>query len=143
MKTIVGIALACLLSVSPFANSQPDKDWWACQFIESGGLIWKDRAWTSTKFTLKKPFVLVADGAGLLKLDSVANALGSDEMATTCTNKNVDGHIFCPSRWSGASFSFDPKTGTGGTARIPGAFEDLSSSNRASLNISVFECAKG
>lgn len=143
MKTIVGTVLVYLLTVPQLATSQPDKEWWACQFIDSAGMDWEAGAWSITRFTLRKPFVLVDDGAGLLDLDSVSKPLDARQAAITCTNANVDKHIFCQSRWTGSSFSFDPKTGTGAVAEILGAFGKSDDSRRDSLLVSAFECIKG
>ena len=139
---LTGTLCALLLALSCNVTAQPDRDWWGCQYIESGGLIWEDMTWNATLFKLREPFVLMADGTELLDINSVAKPLQAEAAAVTCVNENSRKHIFCQSRWTGATLSFDPETGTGAVSKILGAFEGLGDS-RDTLSIEVFKCSKG
>ena len=139
MKTVVRAALICLLSLSHVATSQPDKDWWACQYIESAGLYWEGNKWKVTRFNFDKPFVLVSDGYGSLTTDSVNKTTGHTYSCRT----GSDGNINCQTKMVGMSLSFSPANQRGVMTKIYGALTTPDGEYRDTLSVAPFECAKG
>jgi len=141
MKTIVGTALVYLLTVSHFANSQPDKDWWACQYIKDTGLTWEDGNWKAANFKMQKPFVLISDGQDSLTVDSVSKATGAVKEYLSCSVSEWAGDIHCQSKSVGTSLSFSVVNQRGVTTQIFGAL--MPDGDRDTLHLRPFECAKG
>ena len=142
MKKLIAL-LAVALPLVGQAQPPEGKEWWACQSVESGGLIWENGRWRATLFNHDERFVLIAEGGGLTKA-SVAKAMDSPETALICSYENVQGNTFCVSRWTGISFAFNPETGLGAMGGILGAiYEPSADGLRDSMSVTPFECAKG
>ena len=141
MRTIVGVALVYFLTVSHFANSQPDKDWWACQYVEDSGLYWKDNNWVLGRYKMEqKPFVLVSDGQGSLTTDSVSKPMDTVH-DLSCAKGEWGAHVHCHSNLTGTSLSFDGFNQRGVVTTVFGALMDGDA--RDSLHLKPFECAEG
>lgn len=141
MKTIVGTVLVYLLTVPQLATSQPDKEWWACQFVHDAGLYWEDNNWKVGSYKMGKPFVLISDGQGSLTIDSVSKATDSSSNNVFCSKSKRAGDIHCQSTY-GQSLSFSTANQRGVTTQIFGALMPDGRS-RDSLHLRPFECAKG
>ena len=139
MKKLVTLFIATLLASS--VSAQPDKDWWACQIVESVGMSWENGRWKATKFNLDPPFVLMSDGNGGLTEESVAKALTMVEGAesvTTCLPPSI-GKVTCVA--TGSTLFFHLKRGMGGISDLYGATSE--SDNRDTLAVDAFTCTKG
>lgn len=147
MKIAVAAASIYFLTVSHFANSQPDKDWWACQIVETAGLLWESNSWEVREFEDSAPFVLVSDGKGLLSTRSVAKVILGDDGAAPffdCRNKEGDVLIYCSDVVINSSLSFNPELGIGATSYIYGGVTLPDTENRRDMVVvATFECAKG
>lgn len=136
MKNLI-TALAILLSTS--AVAQPDKDWWACQYLESAGLQWKNGQWGVGRFQLESPFVLMSDGNGSLTEDSVSKPIKAPVSLVECVDLQ-GGDIGCYDA-SGGYLFFNTNTGRGGVSQMNGATS--TSDNRDTVSVQAFECTKG
>ena len=139
MKKLVTISIAMLLSAS--VSAQPDKDWWACQFVKSVGMKWENGRWNEEIFKLRPPFVLMSDGNGGLTKESVAKALSgseSDANITTCEPSYGDGYVSC--MMTGDHFEFRTKTGNGGISSLMGT--TMQGDKRDTPVVMAFECTK-
>ena len=147
MKTLVGIVFFYCLTATQFASSQPDKDWWACQVVETAGLLWESNSWEVSKFEDSAPFVLVSDGKGLLSTRSVAKAILGDDRAAQffdCRTKEGDVLIYCSDVVVNSSLSFNPELGIGATSYIYGGVTLPGTENqRDAVAVTTFECVKG
>ena len=135
-------ALAILLSTS--AVAQPDKDWWACQYVESVGLIWENGQWERTGFKNRPPFVLMSDGNGLLTKESVAKMFSNTSPAPSIVvcSSEITGHISCANP-VGSSLFFNPYTANGGYSYTYGASQAQTDEIKDTVSVSAFECTKG
>ena len=140
MKTLAWPALVYFLTVSYFANSQPDKDWWACQYVKNGGLKYEGGNWRQENFEKGKPFVLISDGQGSLTIDSVSKATGAMPEFLSCSVSEYKGDIHCQSKLAGTTLSFSVVNQTGATTDVFGA---LMSDDRGTLHLRPFECVRG
>ena len=131
-------ALAILLPTS--AVAQPDKDWWACQPVESVGLKWEDGKWNVKAFEPDPLFVLMSDGEGVLTQDSVAEVFGKDPGNIKCSKMST-GHVSCANA-SGDSLYFDPNTANGGYSYMFGASQQQTDKIKDAVSVSAFECIR-
>lgn len=137
MKKLVTLFIATLLASS--VSAQPDKDWWACQVVESAGLKWQNGRWVSTPFEHDPPFVLMSDGNGGLTEESVAKAATVYEDLTTCLPPDIIGNVTCVA--TGQTLFFNTERGKGGISRLYGAVSETD--NPDTLSIDPFTCTKG
>ena len=144
---LTGALCALLLALSCNVTAQPDKDWWACQFVETAGLDWQSNSWKITNYAESAPFVIVSDGKGLLSRKSVAKATLGDEDAGQfyeCRIKEGGVIIYCADVVINSSLSFNPELGMGAMSYIYGGVTSPDADNhRDGLWVSTFECIKG
>jgi len=140
MKTAVACASIYFLAFSHFANSQPDKKWWACQYVKNGGLHYEGGNWRLGSFEKGKPFVLISDGRGSLTKDSVSKATGAIKEFLSCSVSEYKGDIHCQSKFGGTTLSFSVVNQAGATTDVFGA---LMSDGRDTIHLRPFECVQG
>ena len=138
MKNLI-TALAILLSTS--AVAQPDKDWWACQGVASGGLKWEDGSWVPAGFKLTPPFVLMSDGDGLLTKESVGKVLNTDVHDLDCRKDDVVRSRISCSNTMGRMLYFNTKRAKGGWSTVFGTTN--TGDSRDTVTVDAFECTKG
>ena len=139
MKKLVTLFIATLLASS--VSAQPDKDWWACQFVKAVGMKWENGRWETANFKLGNPFVLMSDGNGGLTKESVAKAMAGHEVfasITTCV-PSPGGYVGCVQ--NGSHLFFNTETGKGGMSKLIGT--TLNGEDRDTPVVEAFECAKG
>lgn len=140
MKKLVTLFIATLLASS--VSAQPDKDWWACQFVKAVGMKWENGRWVETNFKLARPFVLISDGNEGLTLESAAKAMmmGAEgsAMITTCET-GIAGDVWCMK--VGDYLAFNTLTGQGGITKLYGA--TMHEDERDTPEVAAFECTKG
>ena len=140
MRLLISL-LTILLPLSASAQPPEGQDWWACQSVESAGLIWKDQRWNPSSFTYDERFILIAEGDGLQK-ESVAKAMGVSASRLQCFAPY--GVTNCLSTIAAESFTFNPGSGEGAIGKIiGGAIHDRKKEYRDSLAVTPFECTKG
>ena len=136
------ITATLLILSAATSTAQPDKDWWACQFVESAGMEWDGRKWEVLPFNLPGPFTLISDGEGSLTRESAAKAMAMAEFARLVKCDEAFGGIaYCVG--SGTTvLSFSLQEGLGTVAMLAGGTQPKGK-RRDTPVIKVFECSQG
>ena len=133
-------ALALLLSSTAIA--QPDKDWWACQYVAAAGMDWEDGKWSALKLAPKEPFILMSDGKGSLNKTALLKVFDlHSEDYITCITSTLGNRFVCVSDFA-KSLYFNTATSQGGVSILFGAGSD-SPDYRDTVGVLAFECTKG
>ena len=140
MKKLI-LLIGLTLPLMGQAQPPEGQDWWACQSVESGGLIWKNGQWKSTGFNHDERFILIGDEENIVTLESIAKAIGAFPDWLVCNLWPRANTVSCISR-SSETFVFDSAAAKGATGNMFGSMM-LMKDYKDTLNITVFECAKG
>lgn len=138
MKKFIAL-LAVTLPLMGQAQPSEGQDWWACQSVEVGGLIWEKPSWRATRFKHDDRFILIG-GSNTITEASAAKAMSAIDVRCRLADS---GKTFCMSFTLGTALSFNPATGNGAIAEIIGGTGSSLSEERDTLSTMAFECAKG
>ena len=131
MKKLIAVA-AMVLSTT--AVAQPDKDWWACQYLDTPNWIKERGNWEAAPPRAKKPFSLVLDDSGFPTKESIAQATNTplEYVEHKCVSHR-EGLITCASG-SGQTIYFDSTADRGAYALLTAPHQVV---------VEYFECSKG
>lgn len=129
------VALAgWVFSTTAYANQS-----WTCQYVEVGGLVWRNGMWNVAQFKLPPSFVLVQESGGLTS-ESVGELIASGISSLVRCSANADGLISCTGG-AGALLVFNPANGLGGMSAVFGAVDD-DPNQRDTLSVEAFSCQR-
>ena len=136
MNTLI-MLVALVLPLMVQAQPPQDRDWWACQSVEAGGLIWKTGQWSPSGFRHDMRFILISDGDNIA-VESAAKAM---DAAVSCSVSLTD-NITCVGT-SGTTLMFSKGTGNGAISELMGGVVSSKAERRDTLSVVAFECVKG
>jgi hypothetical protein len=134
-KTLV----ACALAVSSLSAAAQTATY-ACQFVESSGMVWEKQRWKTTSFKLDRPFFLKSINSKL-ELESVAKALGRARVNSVLCHEPFEGAQVC-SDFLGGSLMFDFGTMNGGIAKLLGTSLPTNDKEKDTVHIDAYTCSK-
>lgn len=131
MRKLIAVA-AMVLSTTAVAQS--DKDWWACQYLDTPNWIKEQGNWEALPPRAKKPFSLVLDDSGFPTKESIAQATNTplEYVEHKCV-AHREGLITCASG-SGQTIYFDTMADRGAYALLTVPHQVV---------VEYFECTKG
>ena len=138
MKKLIAL-LAVALPLVGQAQPPEGQDWWACQSVAVGGLIWEKPSWRATRFIHDDRFILIGVNNTITEA-SAAKAMTASDVRCGLANS---GRTYCMSFSLGTALSFNPATGNGAIAEIIGGTGSGLAEERDTLSTMAFECAKG
>ena len=139
MKKLI-LLIALTLPLMGQAQPPEGQDWWACQSVEAGGLIWKNGQWESTGFKHDDRFILIGDTGNIVTVESVGKIFGTKVEDIACVVGLRRDKVSCISEY-GETFIFSRETNQGATGHIYGAIN--AGNDRDTVTVQPFECAKG
>ena len=135
--------LSLILAISSAVISAPvfaQNVTYACQYLESAGLGWKNGRWTVTKFNVGAPFFLKASNSSLDK-ESVAKVLKKSRASFVLCHQPDEGTQSCGD-FLGGSLVFDFNTLNGGVSKIFGSSLPTNDNDKDTLSVQPFTCTK-
>ena len=84
MKKLIAL-LAVTLPLVGQAEPPEGQDWWACQSVAAGGLIWEKPSWRATRFNHDFRFILIGVNNTITEA-SAAKAMDSPDVKSFPNN---------------------------------------------------------
>ncbi len=140
MKKLIG-KVSILISMVVFGHSVSAQVY-ACQFIQSAGLSYKNNEWRTATFQLESPFFLKIDNARISQETAAKILRNLTPVEVSCTSRYsflLKSTIFTCSDYS-AQLIFSPDSLLGAVSQIFGSI--ASTPERDSLAVSRFNCQK-
>ena len=135
------VSATLVLGFTVFASAaNAQKIVYACQFVESAGLYWKNGHWTASNFQKGLPFFLNREGNTLTKL-SLSKVMETDPTKIVCTELSDSWDISCTSRYA-ETIAFSFKTLEGGMSRLFGSMGIISTDRKDNIGVSPFTCTQ-
>ncbi len=138
MRKLSLILAICFAVIS--APTMAQNVTYACQYVATGGLVWKDQQWQISKFIFNQPFFLSASNSNL-NVDSVAKALGNYNFKVLCHEPLTNGVQACIN-FTGNSLIFDFNTMNGGISKIIGSTQPKNEHLKDTISVEAFTCTK-
>lgn len=142
MRKISLILAVCsaVISAPVFAQNVT----YACQYIKSGGLNWKNKNWQITNFNLLPPFFLQSTQTSSdpkITSDSLIKALANGMLTGVFCHQTINGIQACGDS-VGGSFIFNFNTMNGAISQILGGSMSDNNPEKDSLVVKTFTCTK-
>ena len=131
--------LAALLAIATPAMAE--KTVYACQFIDSGGLEWKNGRWKPTGFYKSEPFFFSANNESIVP-ESMSGALGLESVNFLCHLSTDMFPVQTCSDSLGGVFIFNFNGLNGAIARVFSGVVGNSEKEKDPLYVSPFTCTK-
>ena len=137
MRTLSLILTICITVISGSVMAQNDT--YACQYIKTAGLSWKNGKWNSDSFINDDPFFLSAINN---KLTSASVSKIFDGTEVNCFEKvTVSDSQTCATRFA-ELLIFNFKTMNGGVSNIYGSQVQSNQQRKDTLSVGAFTCTK-
>lgn len=140
MKTLVALLAFTLFTSQAIAQNVT----YACQYIKSGGLTWKNKNWQITNFNLLPPFFLQSTQTSSdpkITSESLTKALANGMLNGVFCHQTINGIQACGDS-VGGSFIFNFNTMNGSISQILGGSMSDNNSEKDSLVVKTFTCTK-